>query len=411
MGVAEYMPGFVRVEITGGEPQECLNLCAKNGVPVRDCECVDAYTLRFKIPARQEKKLPALAERSGAELKVLRRKGVGLFFKKMRRRVALLIGLLLLLAGLFVSSLHIWEIEVSGNVAVSTSEILYALEDCGVGIGSFWPGIDQDLLRGEVMAKLPELSFITVNVYGSRAEVIVRERTPAPAIIDDNAAANVVAGKAGMITEVRAYRGVAAVSPGQTVLPGECLISGTAPSFRGFRAEHAQGDVIARTWVERTAAAPLIELQKQPTGRETTRTALIFGKTRINFYGGAGIPYADCDKIIDTTPLAIRGAFSLPISFVRERYAEYTLSPVRLDEKQVGDGLERQLLDELRAGLPTGGEIVTYSFTRLTKGDNLYVTIRAECFENIAVERPFTQEDYAAIERQNAVPNSPTPTP
>ena len=55
-------------------------------------------------------------------------------------------------------------------------EILRALEQNGVGIGTFSFSLDPEGLRNRVLLEIPELSWLTVNVSGCRATVQVRER-------------------------------------------------------------------------------------------------------------------------------------------------------------------------------------------------------------------------------------------
>ena len=65
--------------------------------------------------------------------------------------------------------------------------------------GCFWPGLETDLLRSRLLLELPELSWITVNVRGSRALVQVQERQEKPELAADGAPADLVAARDGLI--------------------------------------------------------------------------------------------------------------------------------------------------------------------------------------------------------------------
>ncbi len=302
-----------------------------------------AYTVRACVRPKDMEKLKAFARRCGCSLAVRSRTGVPFHMRRLKKRGALLSGLALSLCLLFTSSLFIWEIEVTGNREVPDYIILSALEDAGVGIGSFWPPFVSDMIRSRVLVKVPELSFITVNVYGSRAEVITRERVQRPEIVNERIPADIVARKAGIISDMNVYSGAAAVHEGQTVLKGEMLVSGLTPS---------------------TLSPPRDQ--------------------RINFYRNSGIDLSDCDKIMEKDQIAIKGLFTFPIAVVKERYRRYNTGTEYPDVMDTSKTLQERLWAGLKEEIGEGGEIVSHVFSVSQSGGLLTVTLRAECLENIA---------------------------
>ena len=94
---------------------------------------------------------------------------------------------------LLTSSLFIWRIDVTGNETLTTGQILRCLDECGVRPGTYWPALSNDLVRNDMILCLPELRWLTVNVHGSRAEVIVREKDPLPDITPDDTPVSIYA--------------------------------------------------------------------------------------------------------------------------------------------------------------------------------------------------------------------------
>lgn len=167
---------------------------------------MDDYTLRVCMPWRSWKQAESLGLRCGCELQLLARRGLPVFVRRSRGRVFFFAGLLLAASLLFLSSLFIWEIDIQGCDAVSEAKILNALEECGVELGAFWPMFDQDLIRSEALLQLPELHWITVNSFGSRATVLVKERVPAPELLDETAPTALVAARDGIVDALRVTR-------------------------------------------------------------------------------------------------------------------------------------------------------------------------------------------------------------
>ena len=285
------------------------------------------------------------------------------------------------------SKLYIWEIDVTGNRTVSAGAVRAALSDCGVGIGTFWPDLVSDNLRSKLLLRLPQLAWATVNIHGSRAEVIVRERIPKPALLDADEPVDLVAKRPGFVTEVRALSGTALVRPGSAALTGEVLIAGRTDSvFSGARETHALGTVTAETYDELQAAAPLSETVRVGSEREQIRWALLIGKKRVNFYRNSSFCPADCDKIISIWECKIEGLFALPLALQRERCTEYAWLQRQRDQNALRMELEQQLHTQLLAAVG-GGTIEQETYTCSESDGRFVVCLRARCSEDIAKER------------------------
>ncbi len=383
------LAGWVDCRVTGAEPAAFLNGCAGERVPVLGAAAEGEYALRVRLRARDSRRAARLARRTQCTLEILSGGGTPALLRFLRRRGLAAAGLGLILLLLAWSRLFIWEIGVTGNERVDTGRILDALRECGISCGSFWPGITSDNLRSRLLTELPELAWATVNVYGSRAEVIVRERVPKPDIWYEKDPVDVVAAKTGFVTEVRTLCGTARVGPGSAVTEGETLISCHADSlWGGPRLVHATGTVRAETWYVLRAAVPLSKGVKQYTGRESSRWALLIGKQRYNFYLNSSISGGMCDRISKVWHLRLGGVFSLPVALVRETEREYAVAETPRDQNLARRELEELLLARLQAALGPEAEIRDVRCFAAVSDGLLSVKLHARCSEDIGVERP-----------------------
>ena len=295
-------------------------------------------------------------------------------------------GLAVCFALLAASRLFVWDIEVEGNEDVSRGEILRALAECGVESGSFWPTWSADRIKNEVILRIPELAWVGVSVDSSRATVRVRERDEAPEVTDKDAPYSVTARRTGIIERTEVYLGAPLVQAGDAVLEGETLVSGAVESGLGtVRYVHASAKIEARTYYELTAAAPL-EYSEAVEAGSRTRWALVVGNERLNLYpGGSGLD-ENCSKVTTEHALEWPGVFSLPVSLVREEILEYDIVTRSADTAALQQRLETQLASELERQLDGRGEVLSQSFSAAESGGLLYVTLRAECLEDIAAE-------------------------
>lgn len=396
-----WFSGWVAVKITGAAPEKVLSALAERGIPFWQAKPPEDFVLRVKIPARWEKQILPLAGSVGCEAVIERRAGLPYIIRRRVRRPFLPVGVLICLGLLAVSRLFIWDVGISGCETLSEREVRNALAECGVDIGRSWLGLEQDQLRNSMILRLPQIRWITVSVRGSHAEVIVREARrggePEPVEV-----AKIVAEKAGLVTEIHDFRGTAVIEENRVALPGETLIAGyTTGRFGVQGVTRAVGEVWARTWYERTAAAP-VWVDITTHGEETARLSLIFGKKRINFYKDSSICPSDCDKIIYVYPFAVNDIFALPIALEKTVFLSCERESVRAEELR--SELEMQLMTELLADIGEDGEVVSAAFTASERDGVLYVTLRAECREEIGRAVPLTEAERMDI--QSKIPET-----
>lgn len=394
--------GYVRVAACGVHTERLLSACAAVGIAFHDADPAEEYTLYFTVPERRLARVQALAERCACTLEVVRRGGAPRLVRRVRRRWLLASLLAVCVAAVLVSSLFVWDIEVTGNETVSAGEILRELEGCGVRIGSYWPAFSSDLIRNRMILEIPELRWLTVNIRGSCAEVIVREKEPKPEVVDNDEAVSIYAGATGFILHMQVLGGEAQVAAGDTVTQGELLVSGAVRDLGGgVRPAHALAQIRARTWHELTAEAPLTRTVKAGAGRARTRWALVVGKKRINFYQSSGISDAECDKINVEYPFSVPCVFALPFTLVRERVRPYETQETGLPAEQVRAALEQALIQQLQARIGPDGEIITSAFTAAERDGMLVVTLRAECEQEIGESRTLPAEELQRLRAQN----------
>lgn len=383
--------GVVTLTITGVEPERFLNECARQGVLFWGTEPVDAVTLRMKIHARRRRKAEAIAARLMCEVQADSEEGAPFFLLRMSRRYGLLVGMGVSILSALILSQFILTVQVTGNENLPTAVILSELRRQGVRPGAFGPGLDEGAIAQRVLVELEELSWMAVNLNGTRANVLVRERVEKPELENARRPADVVAEATGILTQVEAWQGKALFQEGDTVVAGDVVISGWMPiepppyseiTNLGGRSVRAEGRVEARTWRTLTAAIPTQTWVKSPTGREKTLFSLsVFGK-RLNFYRNSGISFAEYDKITDVKNLTLPGGTQLPICLIKETVREVELFSAEIDREMTAQMLEGRLRGRLSA-LVEEGEILSGDVVCREDKGLFQVSLLAECREEI----------------------------
>lgn len=397
--------GSVRLEVSGAFPERFLNLCAQRGIVFWNVEWLEATRLRLTVTRQGSGPARALGDKVLCTVVPAEQSGVPFFLGRFRRRYALLVGLALSLTAVCVLSQFVLTIEVEGNEAVSTAEILTELRRQGLRPGVYGPGLDEGTISSAALLGLPELAWMSVNLHGTRAEVLVREAVEAPELVDAQEYGDVVARVSGIVTKVEPLTGEAVVEVGDTVLEGETLISGTVhlkgPAYSekpeiGQMQVRASGRVYARTWRTLAAQLPLEAQVKRYTGQEAALWSFTFLGRRVDFFGKGGISFDRYDKISRTWTLTLPGGREMPLAVQRETCRAYELEQLAVEPDAAQAMLEERLMEALEEAVGEG-EIVSTEFAVETVDGMLKVTLQAECREEIGtfVPDPITQENEA----------------
>lgn len=382
--IVNLLKGEVTARVVSGFPERVLNLCAEYGLAFWDVNWVSPVEFTLTTSRRDWKKLKRLTRKMDCDLTAVGWRGTPFFLGRLRHRYALWIGLGLCTLGLFYGSFFIWDFQIEGNEAVSDQEILQALEKHGVHFGTYGYAVDSFRLRNYILLDIPELSYIAVNVRGCRAYVQVRERIPAPEIINKREPGNTIATKDALVTVIEPWEGEKQVLPGTTVQTGQLLIAGVVENdFAGTRYLRGMGKVYGRTWYTLRCQVPLTVYEKTYTGRETVQRALRVGKKRINLYFNHSVQGDTYDKIESETQWRLPG-LSLPVRSVAERLRSYTVTErTRTMEEALAAAdlvLTRRLAGYLAAG---EGKVLQRDLTYERVDGTLMVTLSAACEEQI----------------------------
>lgn len=395
-GLVNYARGWVRLVACGPFPERLLNLCAQRDMTFWAVEWLDGQTLRLTLLRRDMKKLEELARRAGCTVEVERRAGLPAFLGRFRRRYAFLVGLTLSVLSICLLSNFILTIDVTGNERVPDAVILSQVGRLGLRAGVYGPKLDIKQIALDTQLALDDLSWVSVNLYGTRAQVVVRETVEPPALLEEDGVSDIVAEAGGLVLRVDAVEGQAKVKVGDMVAPGEMLISGTVvmegPQYSDVPPRYlyvrAAGTVWARTWRTVSASIPITATVKEYTGADKNRWSLTLFDRRINFYGNGSISWADYDKISKTHTAVLPGGQRLPFSITRETLRRWHPAQVQVDTVAAQELLETQLRQRLEQQVGEDGRVVTVDWSARIADGILTVTGAAECEEQIGRQTP-----------------------
>lgn len=386
-----YLRGQVLVRVESAFPERVLNLCAARDLGFWDLQWESETAFTCRLSRADFRELRRAAGKLECSVTPLRRSGAPYTLHRLLSRPALAAGAVAVGLWLVLGSFFIWEFTIEGNETLPDEVILRALEEQGVGIGSFGLSLDGEDLRNRILLEVPELVWLTVNVSGCRASVQVRERVPVPETVDRKALSNLVARRAGLVLEIHAFSGVKCVVEGMSVEEGQILISGVEDTENfGARTTAGLGEVKGRTWHTLTAKLPLT-VQKKVYAGEKTGYSLIFGKKRVKFFGNSSIEGRNYDKITKRMKLSFLGV-PLPVTVEQEKWQFFETQPAAADPAALEELGRAVLEDRLHREVEPYGTVSSSLCTAKARSGTLEVTLRAECEESIGELAPILLE-------------------
>ncbi len=369
--------GYITFEASGGFPERFLNLCRMRGIVLwnvkNDGVKVSAFTNTEDLP-----KLNEPAERSGMKLIIIKECGLKHFIKCHKRRCGLAFGALAAAACVALLSTMVWQIDVIAEDGVNVEDFTESLAELGVYRGAFKSKIDILEVQRALVEKYPQLVWVSLNIFGGRAEVEMSVAVPVPEIVDTETPANVVAAKAGTITLVGLRAGTLLVKEGMFVPEGELLISCVAESVQhGEHLCRADGFVNARTETVFSKTA-MLSLKRDVVSECKSRYGLYFFGIRLTPFF-----YTDEKYASEYTHLADGKKALLPFGTVFNNSLVCEKSSVELSVEAALCGALCDCVYEKRAAM---NEASVDTCTCKITGDDEGVTVvlRVQAVENIA---------------------------
>lgn len=400
MTLAHWLAGTRTVTVPADRAADLLEVCRRHGIPYDGFRAgADALTVRLTLPALR--RLRTAARDVGLPMTVGPLGGLPTVCGHIRRRAGIAVGLFLGLVLVWLSGRYVWDIRIEGTETLSMRDVKDTLSACGFSVGTPLAGFRADVVENRALLYDRRLSWISINRRGTVAYVQVREAVYPPEDTGRDAPANVIALRGGVIERVNLLHGNLLVHAGQTVVPGQLLVSGIFDSERvGFRLTHAEAEVYARTVREMRVEVPLCCETRQPlpempgNDRISKQTALIFFKKRILFSKKTGNPDGFCDIIESEKVCSLIPGVGFPISIRTTWYVPRgtDAEPVMLTRTPAeAEALAYLELSRRIEDIP-GVELLSETVRPILTEDAFILEVTLTCIENIAAVRPFEAE-------------------
>ncbi len=242
-----FLFGYVSFSAKGGFAERFINLCRINKINLWSLKSENSV-ITACTDCSGYRKIRSAARKSGMRVKIKKKHGLPFFLDRHSHRAGIIIGICFCAASICILSTRIWSIDVIGNVRVPSDEITGVFEELGVKTGVSADAVDIKSVEIEALRRLPEISWLNINIDGSAAVIEVRETNNTPEKNEDDNPSDIVAARDGQIIILRPFNGTQEQKIGNPVLKGDLLISGIEEN-KDLTVSfcRASGYVVART--------------------------------------------------------------------------------------------------------------------------------------------------------------------
>ena len=263
--VWRFLNGYVTVTVEGFFLEKFTNLCAINSLPFWNVKRYGNAKMVGRTTINGFKQMRFQARKCGCRLSIGKKRGTPFFLHKYRRRKLFAFGFLIFLVCIRVAGMFVWNVEVSGNESVPSEDILTILEELGVKRWALKDSLDVRELANLFMVKSKGISWVGIDLNGSKVNVEVVEKPKVPEKIDNDIACDIVATKPALIVSLDVYKGTSKVSVGDVVDSNTVLVTGIM-EMKQFPEKteevHALASIKGKVWYERTRGLKLSELRE-----------------------------------------------------------------------------------------------------------------------------------------------------
>ncbi len=332
--------GILEVELSGVYPEKIFSLFASHKITVWNSRFIDKK-IRLYITVRDFLKLPKILKKSGIRVHILNKKGFPFFINKYKKRFGIFIGVVLFFSILWIMSGYVWIMDVEGNKAVSDTQILNVCNELGIKVGSKRKAIDTKNKAQDLLLKIDELSWGSINIEGCRLTVNVTEVKSKKE--DNSVATNLKAKCDGVIKKIDVTSGNCVVKVGDIVKKGDILVSGIIENASDTKFVHSIGSIVAETEELITFEEPFIKQVKYPTGEIKEKSVFeIFG---MKFPLYLGKTNGDFETKNNTEQLKLFSQ-SLPIKLHTKKFVFIKNEIKKQSQEKVQENLENKLLKD-----------------------------------------------------------------
>lgn len=339
--------GYLVVKVRGKNTERFLNLCVNKHLYIRDLK-YEEDGIRFTIPVKDFRKIKPLLKKTKSKVHILERHGVPFFIHKYRHRKTFVISFLLACFLVYLSTLYIWDINVTGADAYTNIQMIHDIKANYITLGTLKKDVDCFEMEKALRKDYDKVGWISCDINGTQFNVTITETITTDKLEKTGEPCDIVAIHDCTIEEIITRSGTPLVKSGDSVKKGDILISGIVPIMGDFDVlmdtsyVESDGDIYGVMEINYHDEFELNTYEKIYTGEEKNQYKITFFDQSLKL-PGTKIKYKNYDKVTEEKKLKLGKTFYLPVSLNHIHIREYSVAMKKLTQEEAYEKAEKRL--------------------------------------------------------------------
>lgn len=366
-GVRQYLQGYVEIGVTGYGIERFLNLCMHKEMTIWDLKQSEGQMSMY-ISLHDFKQLQPILRKTKCRLHIIKKCGLPFFFYEHRKQKSFVMGLLLCFLLVYIMSLFVWDIHVTGSTYYTEDEIVKFLEQEYVTLGTKKSEISCHDMETKLMEQFDEIAWISCELRGTQLLINLTETIVNEPVVMSDRPSDIVAAKDSEIISIITRNGTPVAKVNESVKKGDVLISGIIHIYNDsdeiMETDYvaADGDVFGVVSYAYEDSFDLSYYEKEYTENRKQGIAVGFLNKEYLLFKPK-IDYVNYDATSNTYMNQLGDTFYLPFYVKRNLYREYTPVRKQYDEKSAMKKAKERLLKKLTGLQEKGVEIMENNVT------------------------------------------------
>ncbi|WP_206427340.1 sporulation protein YqfD [Clostridium rectalis] len=372
MNLNKYKNSFVTLEIHSLIPEKFINLLWKNNIYVKNIKKKNITTVVLEVNFKDYFKIDDISKKTGTKVKIIKRNGIAFFFLKIRKRRALIFGILIFALIIYYLSTFIWKIDIETEKNLSPYEIRRKLISYGIKEGVNKKNLDVYSLEEKLLDDNNNIMWIRARIEGATLKITASERRIPPETVAEDETCDLVARCDGEVVRVYTVSGTAIVKNGDIVKKGDILVKGEQGKEHNLYPVHAKGNVIARTFHEEIKDVKKYKIKRERTGKIIKNIYIKLGNKVLTIKKSVN-NFSKYDKIENNKgPIII------------EEFYEVKEKKYDADKKELIDNTSKEIINKISLNFNKSVNIVDKIIDYKEENDTITVRVLVVAEENIA---------------------------
>lgn len=382
----KFAVGYIEIQIEGYFVERFINLCLNRNIEIWDVKKKYDGIMTLKIKEIDHKKIDEIAAITRSKVTVIKSVGVPHIAKTYNKRKIFILVCAIALVFIYLCSLRIWQIDITGDFSIPIEEIEKELEIENVHIGMKKNDLDFDTIKSNIYMRRNDILWMGFSIKGVKAVVEVVERSKIVEDVLKDKPCDIVADRDGVIEKINVRDGMKAKNVGDVIFKGDILVSGVVTSeYSEDRYVHSNADIEIKTWYTGKMSVPFQKTVVTKTGNVEKNHKINLGNYTINL-SNTGTNFEKYDTMKEVKKLTLFGKFELPIEVETIIYEEFSTDEIKYTKEQAEILAKEKASNIAKQSIPLEAEIIDSEYKVFYADDEVIVRVTIECREKIGVK-------------------------